>query len=61
MKKKKKDNNCEPISNETIFLFSTQWKNNHWLLKEYGHPDNYTISERKDIFIKTIMHYDEYF
>ena len=57
--KKKKDN--EFISNESIFLFTTQWKNNRFLMKEYGHPNNYSIEERKDIFIKTIMHYDEYF
>lgn len=58
--KKKKDNN-KFISMETIFLFTTQWNNNVWLLKEYGHPDNYTIAERKDIFLKTIMHYDDFF
>ena len=57
--KKKKDN--EFISNESIFLFTTQWKNNRFLMKEYGHPDNYSIAERKDIFLKTINHYDEYF
>lgn len=57
--KKKKDN--DSISNETIFLFTTQWKNNRFLLKEYGHPDKYSIAERKDIFLKTINNYDEYF
>lgn len=57
--KKKKDN--DSISSETIFLFTTQWKNNRFLMKEYGHPDNYSIHERNDIFLKTIMHYDEYF
>lgn len=58
---KKKRNNNEPISNETIFLFTTHWKNNQFLMKEYGHPNNYTIEEKKNIFMKTINHYDEYF